>query len=92
MSNLRKRVESLERRWWKPRPTNLLEFQITAMEQWSQADLQLLIDACAAQTAGCALTEAESAVLKAYGSAMKKECTQAGFRSIAECERWYRTT
>jgi hypothetical protein len=91
MSNLRKRVERLERGSGKRLP-NLLEFQIRALEQWPEADLQLLVDAGAAQRASRTLAEAELAVLEAYDSAMEKASLKAGFRSIAECAQWYRKT
>jgi len=34
------------------------------------------------------LTEPEVAALKAYNAAMELECERAGFRSLAEFERW----
>lgn len=71
------------------RPPNLLEFHIKVLEPWSDADLQLLIDACAAHAADRVLADAESAVVAAFELAMTKECKRAGFRSRPECERWY---
>jgi hypothetical protein len=80
----------LERRLLRRRPPNWLEFQIAAIWHWSPENLQLLVDACAARDQGRALAEAESAILGAHDSAMRKACTEEGFGSLEECLEWYR--
>jgi hypothetical protein len=93
MRNLRARVEMLERRLLKQRSPDLLEsIQQAALEPMSMKDLDLFIAASQAEEEGRTLSPAETAILKVYRSAVKKQCVQAGFRSTAECQRWHHRT
>ena len=83
MSNLQRRIETLEKSRSLMRPPDAQQGIVqAALQQLSDEDLELLSQGPSAEP-----SERATAALKAYTSALERECQRAGFRSIAELER-----
>ena len=83
MSNLQRRIETLEKSRSLMRPPDAQQGIVqAALQQLSVEDLELLSQGPSAEP-----SERATAALQAYTSALERECQRAGFRSIAELER-----